>query len=203
MITLPKGVVSTPGYPKMLKKNTTCVWVVSFPPQDGDNVNVVKYSFLINGTAYQPGSVEIRDGSSVRSDIVDVGTVVINKMSTNMTRSSGLWVKYSVRLVKGSAPAFRLNFTKYACPKTQQCDNGVCMQDNWKCNGNNDCGDNSDEMDCGGKPVPGSTGISVTVFVVTLLVVTALTIAATLLIQRYVLRARSPYNQFQDNAAEA
>ena len=35
-----------------------------------------------------------------------------------------------------------------ACPKEKQCTNGVCMQDDWKCNGVDDCGDMSDEADC-------------------------------------------------------
>ncbi|XP_076042677.1 sortilin-related receptor-like [Oratosquilla oratoria] len=35
------------------------------------------------------------------------------------------------------------------CPKnTFQCANNVCINSNWKCDGDNDCGDNSDEVDC-------------------------------------------------------
>ena len=29
-----------------------------------------------------------------------------------------------------------------------QCDNNLCINLSWKCDGGNDCGDNSDEMDC-------------------------------------------------------
>ena len=34
------------------------------------------------------------------------------------------------------------------CAKNQfLCDNKKCVPENWKCNGVNDCGDNSDEID--------------------------------------------------------
>ncbi|KAL1509813.1 hypothetical protein ABEB36_004494 [Hypothenemus hampei] len=34
------------------------------------------------------------------------------------------------------------------------CGNGLCVPNGWKCDGENDCGDNSDEMRCGTAPCP-------------------------------------------------
>jgi len=38
-----------------------------------------------------------------------------------------------------------------------QCPNGLCIPDGWLCDGDNDCGDNADEQNCGGStPSPGT-----------------------------------------------
>ena len=34
------------------------------------------------------------------------------------------------------------------------CDNGRCVSESWKCDGDNDCGDNSDEEYCGMLYIP-------------------------------------------------
>ena len=34
------------------------------------------------------------------------------------------------------------------CPSGFGCDNGQCVEEVHKCNGNDDCGDNSDEKNC-------------------------------------------------------
>ena len=40
-------------------------------------------------------------------------------------------------------------FIDAPCPSDKfQCDNGKCLGLHWKCDGDNDCGDMSDERDC-------------------------------------------------------
>ena len=39
-------------------------------------------------------------------------------------------------------------------PNEMKCNNGVCIMRIWKCDGDNDCGDGSDEVNCGMSYVP-------------------------------------------------
>ena len=44
---------------------------------------------------------------------------------------------------------FVLNYF-LACPPSRfECDNGMCIYRWWRCDGSNNCGDNSDERYCG------------------------------------------------------
>ena len=47
-------------------------------------------------------------------------------------------------------PAAPSEFGKVCDAYTFQCSNGVCVSLRWKCDGTDDCGDYSDEANCGG-----------------------------------------------------
>ena len=54
----------------------------------------------------------------------------------------------SITLLANSMPFFH---HAGACTQRQyRCDNGNCVRGSDVCNGDNNCGDNSDEMQCGG-----------------------------------------------------
>ena len=39
--------ISSPGYPKPVKDNITCLWVITLPPGHNTSVNIVKFDLDI------------------------------------------------------------------------------------------------------------------------------------------------------------
>ncbi|PVD21505.1 hypothetical protein C0Q70_17303 [Pomacea canaliculata] len=46
--------------------------------------------------------------------------------------------------------ALKASYTTFGCDKAHQCDNGLCIHPDWRCNGHDDCGDDTDERNCTG-----------------------------------------------------
>lgn len=40
------------------------------------------------------------------------------------------------------------------CNTSMQCQNKMCLHPDWRCNGIDECGDNTDERNCASVPVP-------------------------------------------------
>lgn len=157
-LTLPAKSVETPKFPAPIDVDTLrCVWVIdipSHPESDNTSVNIVKYQYTIKHFSKETNTsatkVEVRDGGSEKGALV----VLSEKEGDSgdiLSRTNKLWIMYTYNRTKGDKDkgfAFKLSYSTNTCGAKDLCDNGVCMHSDWKCNGKDECGDDSDERNC-------------------------------------------------------
>ncbi|XP_064458628.1 cubilin-like [Ornithodoros turicata] len=199
------GFVETPSYPAPVKKNSLYYWSITVPDPNNNTATAVRFNISYNLTSPPPNISDfliIYDGDSVRSPRISNFT---SDLLISRTRS--LLVKYESSKNEASGTPVRISFEAYYCNKSDTCHNtGYCIHEDWRCNGVNDCGDNTDELYCGGvpppqpppaptTPAPGppsehtSGGVSPAAFAVSIIIALILGIAGTLvapvLVRRY------------------
>ncbi|KAH9508849.1 hypothetical protein Btru_050232 [Bulinus truncatus] len=130
---------------------TNCIWIIEVK-------NTTAKQVIVNITVSAPeksqikSSLLIHDGSSLQKELLNytVNQPVLTRYNTVV-----------VELTKSDdTKDVTLSFQTYECQNL--CSNGICLHDDWKCNGRNDCGDNSDEIDCGNSTVPTTPGPTTT-----------------------------------------
>ncbi|XP_063413011.1 cubilin-like [Mytilus trossulus] len=131
---------------------TECIWVITVPPTTGKTgVNIVSFNVDIKGVAKWQ-NLELRDGGRSTSPLLNHDLSMTKSLSF-LTRYNVLWVHYRRNttgdvIMSDTKFSFKLSFKTYSCDSKHQCRNGVCLHPDWKCNGMDDCGDNTDEADC-------------------------------------------------------
>ncbi|XP_055003963.1 ST14 transmembrane serine protease matriptase a [Boleophthalmus pectinirostris] len=141
-----RGFFTSPNFPNYYPPDTLCQWTVTVP--EGKAVKVTFNKFLLE---------EPRQGSKTcRKDYVDIdGEKVCGekpmKMVTQTSKSNKMTITfYSDKsyVDRGFDAQFEAIDVKNPCPKQFQCRNQLCIRSELRCDGWNDCGDMSDELQC-------------------------------------------------------
>lgn len=207
------GQVATPAYPALINDSKTIMWSVYVPNFEPKMMSVAILFNVshLHKSAKSPGTLTVYDGNSVRSPVLS------NVTGENLlSRTDTILVKFVTVAGNESGAALQLNFTTYRCNVSDTCNNSkICIHQDWRCNGINDCGDNTDEVGCGYHPTPAPSpttpsppgpspskgGVSVAAFVVTVLLALVIGAAGALFVPVLVRRYRAyRYSRFSNVA---
>nr|XP_023656204.1 suppressor of tumorigenicity 14 protein-like [Paramormyrops kingsleyae] len=140
-----KGTFTSPDFPSYYPPLLRCVWNIQVPT--GKYVKVQFKKFLMS----EPG----QNINVCRKDYVQVNTT---KLCGERSPSTVVSVKSNKMEVifdsdmsyvdRGFSAEFQAYEPSDPCPEKFQCRNDMCINPALKCDGWNDCGDNSDEKNC-------------------------------------------------------
>lgn len=152
-----------------------CIWKITVPAKGmpGKAYNV-KFGYTIQNPSNN-SIFEIYDGGSLLSP-----KFAVNDSTTMLSRNSTILIRYAVKNVTGDVEKIELKYETQECDKDHQCDNGLCLHNDWRCDGKNDCGDWSDEKNCNPPPPVIHNGVSGTLFAVGIIISIIVGIALTL-----------------------
>ncbi|XP_077504358.1 uncharacterized protein LOC144114476 [Amblyomma americanum] len=207
------GQVETPSFPALINESKTFVWSIYVPNFETKKMSVAILFNVshLHKSAKGSGTLTVYNGNSVRSPVLG------NLTGENLlTRTDTILVKFVT--VAGEGSALQLNFTTYRCNLSDTCNNSkICIHEDWRCNGINECGDNTDEVGCtynptpspspttpsppGPQPSPSKGGVSTAAFVVTVLLALVIGAAGALFVPVLVRRYRAyRYSRFSNVA---
>uniref|UniRef100_A0A3Q1EXS1 ST14 transmembrane serine protease matriptase a n=1 Tax=Acanthochromis polyacanthus TaxID=80966 RepID=A0A3Q1EXS1_9TELE len=141
------GTFTSPNFPNYFPPLTSCQWSIQVPA--GKVVKVTFKKFLLS----EPGQENRKD---CRKDYVEVngkkfcgeqpdGTVTV---TSNDNKMNVMFYSDASYVDRGFDAQFEAIDVKDPCPKQFQCRNQRCIKNELKCDGWNDCGDMSDELNC-------------------------------------------------------
>ncbi|KAE8295025.1 Suppressor of tumorigenicity 14 protein-like protein [Larimichthys crocea] len=146
-LTGEKGKFTSPNFPNYYPPQVSCLWSIQVP--DGKVVKVTFKKFLLS----EPGQKNSKD---CRKDYVEVnkrkvcgeqpdGTVTETSKTNKM---EVVFYSDSSYVDRGFEAEYEAIDMKDPCPKQFQCNNQRCIKTTLRCDGWNDCGDMSDELNC-------------------------------------------------------
>uniref|UniRef100_A0AAQ5Y5E1 Suppressor of tumorigenicity 14 protein homolog n=1 Tax=Amphiprion ocellaris TaxID=80972 RepID=A0AAQ5Y5E1_AMPOC len=146
-LTGDKGTFTSPNFPNYFPPLASCQWSIQVPA--GKAVKVTFKKFLLS----EPGQKNAKD---CRKDYVEIngkkfcgeepeGTVTA---TSNDNKMNVMFYSDASYVDRGFDAQFEAIDVKDPCPKQFQCRNQRCIRNELKCDGWNDCGDMSDELNC-------------------------------------------------------
>uniref|UniRef100_A0A3P9L5G2 Suppression of tumorigenicity 14a n=1 Tax=Oryzias latipes TaxID=8090 RepID=A0A3P9L5G2_ORYLA len=141
-----KGSFSSPNYPSFYPPNTHCRWTITVP-QD----LVVKVTFR----RFYVADAGEKDSNDCLKDYVKIDDEKLCgkkpdgkfKIGTSNTMTVEFWSDSSY-VDLGFSAEFEAVKDENPCPKQFMCKNQKCIKTELRCDGRDDCGDKSDEMNC-------------------------------------------------------
>ncbi|XP_069390707.1 ST14 transmembrane serine protease matriptase a [Paralichthys olivaceus] len=142
-----KGTFSSPNFPNYYPPRMSCQWSIEVPV--GKAVKVTFKKFLLS----EPGQKNSKD---CRKDYLEVngkklcgehpdGTVTETSKTNTM---SVVFFSDASYVDRGFNATYETIDVKDPCPKQFMCSNQRCVKTDLRCDGWNDCGDMSDELNC-------------------------------------------------------
>ncbi|KAH3821297.1 hypothetical protein DPMN_123060 [Dreissena polymorpha] len=115
-----------------------CIWVIQVPAG-----NIVNASLTMTGNPNGDDNVlVVKDG-----DTGYTPEYVPQQNMTILSQTNHLLIYNSYKARNNTGP-MNLTVTYSTALCGHSCNNSICMLPDWRCNGKNDCGDGSDELNC-------------------------------------------------------
>ncbi|XP_013871339.1 ST14 transmembrane serine protease matriptase a [Austrofundulus limnaeus] len=142
-----QGRFSTPNYPTYYPPNTKCVWEIEVP--QGKVVKLTFNSFFVAEHGQEGHSDCSKDHVLINNEKLcgDYASGELTRVSST-NKMTVTFVSDDSYVDHGFDASFEAVEKTDFCPNEFQCKNKRCINTNLTCDGWNDCGDLSDELNC-------------------------------------------------------
>ncbi|KAJ8342421.1 hypothetical protein SKAU_G00323490 [Synaphobranchus kaupii] len=139
------GTFQSPDYPSYYPPSITCVWNIQVPIEKYVKVQFNKFYLAEPGASPRVCPKDYVEINKVKLCGVKLQNTVVSSKSNTMRVTFNSDASF---VDQGFTAEFQAFEPSDPCPATFQCFNNLCINPSLKCDGYDDCGDNSDERNC-------------------------------------------------------